>query len=48
MKTLKVLYEFQAEAGTELSVTEGETLTIVNKDAGEGWWMARLDKHFII
>ena len=43
MKTLKVLYEFQAEAGTELSVTEGETLTIVNKDAGEGWWMARLD-----
>ena len=48
MKTLKVLYEFQAEAGTELSVTEGETLTIVNKDAGEGWWMARLDKILII
>ena len=47
MKTLKVLYEFQAEAGTELSVTEGETLTIVNKDAGEGWWMARLDQILI-
>ena len=40
-KTLKVLYDFQAEAGTELTVAEGETLKIVNKDAGEGWWMAR-------
>ena len=40
-KSLKVLYDFQAEAGTELTVVEGETLKIVNKDAGEGWWMAR-------
>ena len=38
---LKVLYDFAAEAGTELNVKEGEQLTIVNKDAGEGWWLAR-------
>ena len=38
---LKVLYDFSAEAGTELNVSEGEQLTIVNKDAGEGWWLAR-------
>ena len=39
---LKVLYDFDAEAGTELTVKEGEVLTILSKDAGDGWWNARL------
>ena len=39
---LKVLYDFDAEAGTELTVKEGDVLTILSKDAGDGWWNARL------
>uniref|UniRef100_A0A8C5HGW1 Sorting nexin n=1 Tax=Gouania willdenowi TaxID=441366 RepID=A0A8C5HGW1_GOUWI len=34
----RVLYEFTAEAGNnELSVKEGETLTVTNKSIGGGW-----------
>ena len=44
---LKVLYDFDAEAGTELTVKEGEVLTILSKDAGDGWWNARLVFTFI-
>ncbi|XP_077342395.1 sorting nexin-9 [Lithobates pipiens] len=34
----KVLYEFVAEPGNnELTVKEGETITITNKDVGGGW-----------
>jgi hypothetical protein len=38
---LKVIYDFDAEAGTELTVKEGDVLTILSKDAGDGWWNAR-------
>ena len=44
---LKVLYDFDAEAGTELTVKEGDVLTILSKDAGDGWWNARLVFTFI-
>ncbi|XP_063773727.1 sorting nexin-9 isoform X2 [Pseudophryne corroboree] len=38
----KVLYEFVAEPGNnELTVKEGETLTITNKDVGGGWIEAK-------
>ena len=44
---LKVIYDFDAEAGTELTVKEGDVLTILSKDAGDGWWNARLVFTFI-
>eukprot|EP00088_Acartia_fossae_P060648 TRINITY_DN7264_c0_g1_i2.p1 TRINITY_DN7264_c0_g1~~TRINITY_DN7264_c0_g1_i2.p1 ORF type:complete len:580 (+),score=112.09 TRINITY_DN7264_c0_g1_i2:24-1742(+) len=39
MRTAKVLYDFSAEAGSgEISVREGELVTITRTDIGEGWW----------
>ncbi|KAG5867806.1 hypothetical protein JTB14_011199 [Gonioctena quinquepunctata] len=36
---VKVLYDFQGEAGTaEMSIYTGETLTVTRIDVGEGWW----------
>lgn len=36
---VRVLYDFQGEAKTaELSVYEGEVLTVTRTDVGEGWW----------
>ena len=36
---MRVLYSFDAEPGSsELSVTEGEILQLINQDVGEGWW----------
>ncbi|CAL4109410.1 unnamed protein product, partial [Meganyctiphanes norvegica] len=35
----RCLYDFEAQPGTgELSITEGEILTISRKGVGEGWW----------
>ncbi|KAL7646548.1 UNVERIFIED_CONTAM: hypothetical protein RMT77_001799 [Armadillidium vulgare] len=36
---VRVLYSFDAQPGTgELSVNEGEILTVTRVDVGEGWW----------
>ncbi|XP_055362432.1 sorting nexin-9b isoform X4 [Betta splendens] len=41
----KVLYDFTAEPGNnELSVTEGETLTVTNQNIGGGWIEAQNSK----
>ena len=35
----QVLYDFEGQPGTaELTIVAGETLTVSNKDVGEGWW----------
>ena len=41
VRMLKVLYEFNAEGGQELSIKEGEVIQIITKNAGDGWWMAK-------
>lgn len=34
-----VLYDFEGQHGTsELTIVAGETLTVISKDVGEGWW----------
>ncbi|XP_068212964.1 sorting nexin lst-4-like isoform X3 [Palaemon carinicauda] len=36
---VRVLYNFDAQPGTgELSIKEGELLTVLRRDVGEGWW----------
>jgi hypothetical protein len=35
------LYDFQAQASDELSVKEGETLIVVNREESEEWWKCR-------
>nr|XP_023027310.1 sorting nexin lst-4 [Leptinotarsa decemlineata] len=36
---VKVLYDFQGEAGTaEMTISTGEILTVSRTDVGEGWW----------
>lgn len=36
---VRVLYDFDAQPGSgELSVKEGEILTVSRQDVGEGWW----------
>lgn len=34
----EVLYDFDGQEASELSIKVGEILTISNKDVGEGWW----------
>ncbi|KAM4602014.1 sorting nexin-9-like isoform 2-T5 [Polymixia lowei] len=34
---VKVLYDFTAEGSSELTVREGETVTVVNQNVGGGW-----------
>lgn len=39
MRTAKVLYDFSAESNTgEITIREGELVTITRTDIGEGWW----------
>lgn len=36
---VQVLYDFTGEPGTgELSISQGEILTVTRQDVGEGWW----------
>lgn len=36
---MRALYDFDAQPGTgELSIKEGEILTVARQDVGEGWW----------
>ncbi|XP_069955468.1 sorting nexin lst-4 isoform X3 [Cherax quadricarinatus] len=36
---VRVLYDFESQPGTgELSIKEGEILTVTRQDVGEGWW----------
>lgn len=36
---VQALYDFDAQPGTgELSIKEGEILTVSRQDVGEGWW----------
>lgn len=36
---VRALYDFDAQPGTgELSIKEGEILTVSRQDVGEGWW----------
>lgn len=36
---VRALYDFDAQPGTgELSIKEGEILTVARQDVGEGWW----------
>uniref|UniRef100_A0A6A7FZF0 Sorting nexin-18-like n=2 Tax=Hirondellea gigas TaxID=1518452 RepID=A0A6A7FZF0_9CRUS len=36
---VRVLYDFEAQPGSgELSLKEGELLTVVRQDVGDGWW----------
>lgn len=37
--TVKALYDFSGEPGTaELSIKEGDILSVTRRDVGEGWW----------
>lgn len=39
MEKVQALYDFSGEPGSsELSITEGEVLTVTRQDVGEGWW----------
>lgn len=39
---VQALYDFTGEPGTtEMSITCGEILTLINTDIGEGWWEGR-------
>lgn len=33
----KVLYDFEAQAPGEISIREGDTVTVTSRDVGEGW-----------
>ena len=35
--TVKVLYDFEADNPEELSVIEGDILTVTNQPTGDGW-----------
>lgn len=36
---MQVLYDFSGEPGSaELTITAGQTLTVIRRDVGEGWW----------
>lgn len=37
----RVLYTFSAEGGTELNISEGEIITVLNSEVGDGWWYGR-------
>ncbi|GBP81302.1 Sorting nexin lst-4 [Eumeta japonica] len=42
---VQALYDFNGEPGTtEMSITCGEILTLLNTDIGEGWWEGRNSK----
>ena len=41
MGKANVLFAFQGETDCELSLNEGEIVTIIDRNVGEGWWMAR-------
>ncbi|XP_047517488.1 sorting nexin lst-4 [Pieris napi] len=42
---VQALYDFSGEPGTtEMSITSGEVLTLVNTEIGEGWWEGRNSK----
>lgn len=39
---VQALYDFTGEPGTtEMSITSGEILTLINTEIGEGWWEGR-------
>ena len=39
--TVRVLYDFEADNPGELSVIEGDILTVTDQDTGDGWISAR-------
>ncbi|XP_072941427.1 sorting nexin-33 isoform X1 [Epargyreus clarus] len=42
---VQALYDFTGEAGTtEMSITSGEILTLINTEIGEGWWEGKNSK----
>lgn len=42
---VQALYDFAGEPGTtEMSITTGEILTLLNTDIGEGWWEGQNEK----
>lgn len=42
---VQALYDFSGEPGTtEMSITAGEMLTLLNTEIGEGWWEGRNSK----
>lgn len=35
---VRALYDFEAQADSELTIQTNEILTVLNSDVGEGWW----------
>lgn len=45
MTQVQALYDFSGEPGTtEMSITSGEILTLLNTEIGEGWWEGKNGK----
>ena len=38
MEQRRALYSFEGQGDTEMSMREGDIITVTNKDVGEGWW----------
>lgn len=38
---VEVIYDFEGQEESEISISVGEILTITNKTIGDGWWQGK-------